>query len=205
MQKFLNIFSLCLSPPAYLCVVVCFFADKIFTESRKSYQFIIVRIKLAFLFSLSLSNLHSFYTVWPVKSHQMSIKVAQNDSTWKMKDFALKCGRFGQNKWCYRLWKVAQSAINPHLVTLFLCHFVRLSTSHCSYLSLSLSGAVYLIFLLFITLLEMKIFIRPRWLLPHCHYCIIICSLPIKKLTWLTQQVIETSLRSFWSLYSAWL
>ena len=139
MQKFLNIFSLCLSPPAYLCVVVCFFADKIFTESRKSYQFIIVRIKLAFLFSLSLSNLHSFYTVWPVKSHQMSIKVAQNDSTWKMKDFALKCGRFGQNKWCYRLWKVAQSAINPHLVTLFLCHFVRLSTSHCSYLSLSLS------------------------------------------------------------------
>ena len=45
----------------------------------------------------------------------MSIKVAQNDSTRKIKDFDtckkfLKCGWFGQNNWWHRLWKVAQSA-----------------------------------------------------------------------------------------------
>ena len=46
---------------------------------------------------------------WPVKSRQMSIKVAQNDFTRKMKDFnpftkiALECRRFGQIKCCLRL------------------------------------------------------------------------------------------------------
>ena len=57
-------------------------------------------------------------TVWPVKSCQMSVKVAQKWFHKKMKDFdtftqiAYECRRFGQNNQCQRLWKVALSSIN---------------------------------------------------------------------------------------------
>ena len=45
-------------------------------------------------------------SMWPVKSCQMSIKVAKNDFTRKIKDFdtltkiAKECGRFGQINCC---------------------------------------------------------------------------------------------------------
>ena len=57
-------------------------------------------------------------TVWPVKRRQMSIKVAQkrfhkqNERFWQLYKDCLKCGQLGQNNYCHRLWKVAQSAIN---------------------------------------------------------------------------------------------
>ena len=57
--------------------------------------------------------------MWPVKSRQISIKkLPKKDFPRKMKDFwhlyksCLKCGQFGQNNCCHRLWKDAQSAIN---------------------------------------------------------------------------------------------
>ena len=56
--------------------------------------------------------------VWPVKSRQMSIKVAQkwfhykNERFWHIYKNCLKHGWFGQNNFCHWLWKVAQSAIN---------------------------------------------------------------------------------------------
>ena len=49
---------------------------------------------------------------------KMSVKLPKNDFTSKIKDFdtftkvAYECGRFGQNNWCQRLWKVAQCPIN---------------------------------------------------------------------------------------------
>ena len=52
------------------------------------------------------------------KSPNIYKKVAQKDFTRKMEIFdtfakiALKCGQFGQNNCCHRLWNVAQSAIN---------------------------------------------------------------------------------------------
>ena len=57
-------------------------------------------------------------TVWPVKSCQMSIKIAQKWFLYKIEIFwhfykkFLTCEPFGQNNCCQRLWKVAQSAIN---------------------------------------------------------------------------------------------
>ena len=64
------------------------------------------------------SKLGAWAVMWLVKSHQLPIKVAQKWFHLKMKDFlhlykyCLKCGQFGQNKCCHRLWKVVQSAIN---------------------------------------------------------------------------------------------
>ena len=65
--------------------------------------------------------------VWPVKSLQMSIEVAQKWFTRKMKLYknCLKCGRFGQNNCCHMLWKVAQIAI--YCPTLSHCHLVSCS------------------------------------------------------------------------------
>ena len=60
-------------------------------------------------------------TVWPIKSRQMSIKVAQKWLHWKNERFwhlfinCQKCGRFGQNNSCHRLWKIDQSAINRQI------------------------------------------------------------------------------------------
>ena len=57
-------------------------------------------------------------TVWPVNSHQMSIKVVQkwfhkkNEIFWHLYKNCQKMGQFGQNNCCHSLWKVAQTAIN---------------------------------------------------------------------------------------------
>ena len=64
-----------------------------------------------------IHSLHSpqiiiaLWSVWPVKSRHMSIKVAQKWFHQKMKDFDTftKIGQFGQNNCCYMLSKVAQS------------------------------------------------------------------------------------------------
>ena len=59
-----------------------------------------------------------FQAVWPVKNRQMSIKVAQNEFTRKIKDFktftkiAQECRRFKQINCGQRLWIDAQSPIN---------------------------------------------------------------------------------------------
>ena len=53
--------------------------------------------------------------MWPVKSCQMSIKVAQKDFTRIMKDFGTFTKfywKFGHNNSCHGLWKVVHSAIN---------------------------------------------------------------------------------------------
>ena len=56
--------------------------------------------------------------VWPVKSRQISIKVAQKWFQLEKLNIltpyqnCLECGRFGQIHCCHRLWKVAQSPIN---------------------------------------------------------------------------------------------
>ena len=42
------------------------------------------------------------WAVWPVKSRQMSLKVAQMNFT----KIALECGKFGQINCCLRIWKV---------------------------------------------------------------------------------------------------
>ena len=80
---------------------------------------ICILINIWRLFCLKFSDAHHHHaTVWPVKIRQMSIKVAKNDLTRKIKDFhtftkvALECGRFGQTNCCHRLWKVAQIPIN---------------------------------------------------------------------------------------------
>ena len=58
------------------------------------------------------------WTVWPVKSCQMSIKIIQkwfhfkNERFWHLYKNCLKHGRFGQNNYCHWLWKVDQTAIN---------------------------------------------------------------------------------------------
>ena len=57
-------------------------------------------------------------SVWPVKSHQMSIKVAQKwfhykkDRFWHLYKNCLTMWMIGQINCCQRLWKVAQSTIN---------------------------------------------------------------------------------------------
>ena len=59
--------------------------------------------------------------VWPEKSHQMSIKVAQkwfhskNERFWQLYKNCLKCGWFGQNNCCHRPWNFAHSAINRQI------------------------------------------------------------------------------------------
>ena len=77
----------------------------------------------------------------------------KNDSTRKMKDFdnftkfALKCGWFGQNSCCHRLWKVVQSAINHPI------------WSHWQRPSLYLANGGWIMFRLFCRLLRSYV----RW------------------------------------------
>ena len=61
------------------------------------------------------------WPVWPVKSRQMTIKVAQkwfqqkNYRFWHLyKKIVEECGRFGQINCCQKLWKLS------NLVTLFM-------------------------------------------------------------------------------------
>ena len=88
------------------------------------------------IFSVLRPRAREWPSVWPIKSRQMSIKVAQkwfhskNESFWHFYKNCLKCGQFGQNDCCHRLWKVAQSAININLVTLPIIR-VKM-TSECS-------------------------------------------------------------------------
>ena len=75
------------------------------------------------------------WPVWPVKSCQMSIKVAQKLFHWKNERFwflyknCLKCGRFGQNNCFHRLWKVTQRAINCPIWSHGLWHDWTLAAS----------------------------------------------------------------------------
>ena len=69
-------------------------------------------------FNLKCFNLAS-PTVWPVKSHQMSIKVAQkwfHNKKWKflkpLQKLYKNVNNFGQNNCCHRLWEVAQRVLN---------------------------------------------------------------------------------------------
>ena len=68
-------------------------------------------------------TIHYMRSVWPVKSRQMSIKVAQKWFHYKNEWFrhldknCLKCEQFRQNNCCHSLWKVAQSAINRPIWT----------------------------------------------------------------------------------------
>ena len=73
---------------------------------------------------------------WPVKSGQISIKVAQNDFTRKFKKIdtftkiTWECGRFGQNNCCQRLWNFAQSPINRPIWS----HWLLLTIKFIGYL-----------------------------------------------------------------------
>ena len=82
----------------------------------------------------------------------MSIKIAQNDFTRKIKDFdtftkiALECGRFGQTNCCHILSKVAQSARNNpiwshcyplHLPTYLSGYVISSKLKHCWHLAAS--------------------------------------------------------------------
>ena len=64
------------------------------------------------------------------KSPNVYKKLPKDDFTSKMKDFdnftkiVKKCGKFGQNKCCQRLWKVSQSAINCPIWSHWLALFV---------------------------------------------------------------------------------
>ena len=63
--------------------------------------------------------------MWPVKSRQMSIKVAQKHFASKKKDFdKFTKIAFGKNNYCHGLWKVTQSEIN------------RTIWSHCNLVTL---------------------------------------------------------------------
>ena len=63
----------------------------------------------------------SFQAMWPVKSCPKEISLAKWKILTTLQKLPKKCGRFGQNNCCNRLWKVAQSAINGPIWSHWLC------------------------------------------------------------------------------------